>query len=213
MTKQDKNKKTYSSGEKAILEAAEILFAEKGFDAVSMSAIAKMANTSKPNIYHHFKNKNDLYMATMETAVRRSAMLLDTLESSPGSPGQHLSDFAAGQLKNILEHKNSTQLILREALMTSSENARVIAENVVGNVFSRLTAMVEQGQKEGQFRKDIDPTLAAFMMEAANMFFFQARPVMKQIPEANFNDDIAAYSKGVMDIIFNGMLLNEEKKS
>ena len=45
--------------EQSIMDAAETLFAEKGFDAVSMSAIAKLADTSKPNIYHHFKNKKD----------------------------------------------------------------------------------------------------------------------------------------------------------
>jgi len=63
MQTQPDNKTIFSSGEQAILEAAETLFAEKGFDAVSMSAIARLANTSKPNIYHHFKNKNELYLA------------------------------------------------------------------------------------------------------------------------------------------------------
>ncbi|MCP4048031.1 MAG: helix-turn-helix transcriptional regulator [Gammaproteobacteria bacterium] len=61
MPNQSDTKKVYSSGELAILEAAECLFADRGFDAVSMSAIAKLANTSKSNIYHHFKNKNELY--------------------------------------------------------------------------------------------------------------------------------------------------------
>ena len=78
-------KTSSSSGEQAILNAAEVLFAQKGFDAVSMSAIAKLANTSKPNIYHHFKNKNELYLAVMKAAVRRSSALLDTLEHAPGT--------------------------------------------------------------------------------------------------------------------------------
>ena len=78
-------KTSASNGEQAILNAAEVLFAQKGFDAVSMSAIAKLANTSKPNIYHHFKNKNELYLAVMKAAVRRSSALLDTLEHAPGS--------------------------------------------------------------------------------------------------------------------------------
>ena len=105
MENQPDHKIIYSNGEKAILEAAEILFAEKGFDAVSMSAIARLANTSKPNIYHHFKNKNELYLAVMKAAVHRSSVLLDTLEDAPGSFSQHLSDFAAGQLSNILSLK------------------------------------------------------------------------------------------------------------
>ena len=65
------NERRNPNGEQAILEAAEILFADKGFDAVSMSAIARLAETSKPNIYHHFKSKHGLYLAVMQTAARQ----------------------------------------------------------------------------------------------------------------------------------------------
>ena len=204
------NKIVYSGGEQAILEAAEILFAEKGFDAVSMSAIAKLANTSKPNIYHHFKNKDDLYLAIMKTAVHRSSVLLDALEDAPGTFRQRLSGFSASQLNNILAHKRSTQLILREALSGSTQRGQEIAKHVVGDIFTRLVAMVHQGQQENEFRDDVDPALAAFMIVAANMFFFQATPVMQHIPEAHFANDAGAYSKGVMDILFNGVLQEGE---
>ena len=208
----DKNTRC-SSGEQAILEAAEALFADKGYDAVSMSAIAKLANTSKPNIYHHFKNKHDLYLAIMKAAVQRSSALLDMLEETPGSFRQRLSDFSAGQLGNILAHKRSTQLILREALSGGSQRGQEIAKHVVSNVFSRLVAMVQQGQQDREFRKDIDPTLAAFMIVSANMFFFQASPVMQRIPEAHFTNDASDYSEGVMDILFNGLRPDGEHTS
>jgi TetR/AcrR family transcriptional regulator len=202
-----------SSGERSILEAAEILFADKGFAAVSMSAIAKLANTSKPNIYHHFKNKNDLYLAIMKTAVERTSVLLDELEAATGTFQQRLSDFAAGQLNNILAHQRSTQLILREALIGHSQRGLEISKHVVGKIFSRLVAMVQQGQQKSEFRSDIDPTLAAFMIVSANMFFFQASPIMPHVPEAHFNADARTYSNGVMDILFNGLLQGGDNKS
>ena len=210
---QNDNNFSGSSGEQAILEAAEMLFAEKGFAAVSMSAIAKLANTSKPNIYHHFKNKNDLYLAIMKTAVERSSALLDALEDAPGTFRQRLSDFAAGQLDNILSHQRSTQLILRESLAGGSQHGREISKHVVGKVFSRLVAMVQQGQQKNEFRSDIDPALAAFMIVSANMFFFQASPILAQVPEAHLKNDSTAYSNGVMDIFFNGVLRRGEDKT
>ena len=198
-------KTNYSNGELAILEAAESLFAEKGFDAVSMSAIALLANTSKPNIYHHFKNKDELYLEVMKTAAQRSSVLLDSLEDAPGTHGEHLAGFSAGQLQNILAHSRSTQLILREALSGGSQRGRAIAEHVVGGVFSRIVAMVSSGQQDNEFRPGIDPALAAFMIVAANLFFFQAGPVIRHIPEADFANDADAFSEGVMDIMFHGL--------
>ena len=197
---------SFSSGEQAILNAAEVLFAQKGFDAVSMSAIAKLANTSKPNIYHHFRNKNELYLAVLKAAVKRSSALLDTLEHAPGTFREHLTGFAAGQLNNILTHERSTQLMLRETLSEGSQYGQEITRLAMGEVFSRLVAMVRQGQQENEFRKEIDPMLAAFMIVAANMFFFQASPTMQNIPEVDFIDDANAYSEGVMDVLINGML-------
>ena len=163
-------KTSYSGGELAILEAAEVLFAQKGFDAVSMSAIARLANTSKPNIYHHFKNKNDLYLAVMKTAVRRSSALLDTLEHAPGTFKQHLKEFASGQLENLLTHKRSTQLMLRETLSEGSQYGQEITQLAMGEVFSRLVAMVQQGQEENEFRKDINP--AHFYITVASVCYF-----------------------------------------
>jgi len=202
-----------SSGEKAILEAAEILFAEKGFDAVSMSAIARLANTSKPNIYHHFKNKNELYLAVMKAAVHRSSVLLDALEDAPGSFSQHLSEFAAGQLGNILSHSRSTRLILRETLSAGTRRGQEISRHVVGEVFSRLVNMVHQGQQENEFRHDVDPALVAFTVIAANMFFFQATPIVQQIPEAHLTNDAGTFSNGVMDILLNGIAQRGESTS
>jgi len=205
--------KSPQSGEQAILKAAEILFADKGFDAVSMSAIAKLAETSKPNIYHHFKNKNDLYLAVMKTAVHRSSVLLDQLEGAPGTSSQRLSDFAAGQLSNILAHKRGTQLTLRDALSGGSSHGRDIAKHVVGEIFTRLVAMVRQGQEDGEFRRDMDPALATFMVIASNLFYFQAESVMQHIPETDITENPGEFSNGVMDILLNGILQEGEDTS
>jgi len=206
MQKQSDIKTIPSSGEQAILEAAEILFAQKGFEAVSMSAIASLANTSKPNIYHHFRNKDDLYLAVLKTAVRRTSALLDALEDAPGSFSQRLAEFAAGQLDNVMAHKRSTQLVLRETLSEGSQIGQEIARLVMGEVFGRLVEMVHQGQIENEFRKDIDPALAAFMIFSANMFFFQSSPVMPHFPEVDLSSDAKIFSRDVMDLLINGML-------
>jgi hypothetical protein len=41
---------------------------------------------------------------------------------------------------------------------------------------------------------------------SANMFFFQASPVIQHIPEIDFTDDAGTYSNDVMDLLINGML-------
>ena len=82
-----------------ILATAEALFAEQGFDAVSMNAIGVAAGVSKANVFHHFTCKNDLYIAVLRHACRDATQHLDELgndqeadrtrpgSAQPGSPG------------------------------------------------------------------------------------------------------------------------------
>ncbi|MCC6463973.1 MAG: TetR/AcrR family transcriptional regulator [Planctomycetes bacterium] len=63
----------------AILQAAADLFAERGFDAVSVREIVAAAGLTKPALYYHFGNKEGLARAIVEglagraDAIRRAA--------------------------------------------------------------------------------------------------------------------------------------------
>ena len=50
----------------AILAAAQALFPAKGYDAVSMDAIAQAAGVSKLTLYSHFTDKDTLFGAAVE---------------------------------------------------------------------------------------------------------------------------------------------------
>ncbi|WP_460391250.1 TetR/AcrR family transcriptional regulator [Actinophytocola sediminis] len=52
-----------------ILDAAEELFAERGFDRTSFVDIAERSGISRGSIPWHFKNKNGLVMAVVERAI------------------------------------------------------------------------------------------------------------------------------------------------
>ncbi|WP_435641039.1 TetR/AcrR family transcriptional regulator [Micavibrio aeruginosavorus] len=49
----------------AIMAAAARLFLERGYSGTSMEAIAEAAPVSKPTLYTHFRDKNDLFAAVV----------------------------------------------------------------------------------------------------------------------------------------------------
>ena len=64
---------------KAILSAAKELFLDVGFGAASMDAITQKAGVSKPTVYNHFGNKENLFGAIIKD---RCHNLLSSLEES-----------------------------------------------------------------------------------------------------------------------------------
>jgi AcrR family transcriptional regulator len=52
-----------------ILDAAEAVFAERGFEAASLREIARRASLQQPGLYNHFASKRDLYAAVLDRAL------------------------------------------------------------------------------------------------------------------------------------------------
>jgi AcrR family transcriptional regulator len=54
------------SRKEAILTAGTMLFAEKGFKDTSMAELSKMTGAAEGTIFYHFKNKEELFLSTLE---------------------------------------------------------------------------------------------------------------------------------------------------
>lgn len=188
-----------------LLKTAVSLFAEKGFEAVSMRMIAERANISKANVFHHFGSKESLYLAVMREAINQSTTSLQRTSNSNDSATQRLQGFSAQHLKVLLDNPDRSRLILREVLDTQANRGQKIADEVVGEGFSQLVKLLQKGQTAGEFRGDFDPALAAALFVAADVFFFEAAPILKHLPDVSFADKPSHYTAGLMDIFLHGI--------
>lgn len=192
-----------------ILAAAEAAFAEHGFDAASMSAIAERAGVSKANVFHHFSSKHVLYQAVLRHAIREVTEQLAHISSRSGAVSTDLAQFARGHLASILEHDRFARLMLREILSDMPQERLEVAQQVFGEAFSQLVGILRRGQAHGELRADLDPAMAAMLLVGADVFFFQANKVFRDFPEVNFADDPAGYSRMAVDILLRGILAPE----
>lgn len=55
-----------------ILQVAEELFAEKGFNGTSVNMIAEKAGVNKALIYYYFKDKNDIIMSLFNKIIKET---------------------------------------------------------------------------------------------------------------------------------------------
>jgi TetR/AcrR family transcriptional regulator len=199
-----------SAGELAILQAAAELFSEYGFDGVSMRRIAEAANVSKANIYHHFDSKEALYLAIMQASALKLSELVENLAEGKGTFGQRLRVFALAHLEHLFNNASTLRLLLREAFSSDEEKGRVLVERVVGDIFKRMVCIFEAGQESGDLRPELDPGLCAMLLMGGDLFYFQSHQLLKQLPEAGFAQDYRSYSREMMDVILNGMLVSEQ---
>ena len=195
-----------SSGEQAILDAAIRLFSKHGFDGVSMRTIAQESGVSKSNIYHHFRSKEELYLAIMQSSAAWLSELVDTLAEGGGSFEQRLRVFVRAHMEHLFAHAMTVRLLLREVFSGGEKWQRLLMDHVVGDIVRRLRAIFENGQAEGILRSDLDPGLCAMQILGGNFFYFQSYSMLKFIPEVAFAQDRELYSEAMADILLGGML-------
>lgn len=117
-----------------ILDAAEALFAEKGFDHTSTNEILEAVGIAKGTLYHHFKSKEDIMDAIIErqseqmlTAARKTAsdrgipveerlirvILALRLEETQGTGGKRIIEHLH-RPQNALMHQKSKRIIMEQ---------------------------------------------------------------------------------------------------
>lgn len=142
-----------------IVEAAENLYRELGWDAVTMDSVAKKARLSRALVYVYFKDKSDLLLAITERAMEvlrsrfeeassRTRMGLDQIEAigraymAYGLEFPHFFDACAR-----LEQRAT------EAPEQGSTEAAVL--QMGRKVHDVVIASLEAGQRDGSIRGDI----------------------------------------------------------
>ncbi len=196
-----------------ILDAAEELFSEQGYDAVSMSAIAERASVSKANIFHHFKTKHELYLSVLKCACHESSRLLDDMVQAVGGLEGRLCHFIQAHMAHLYEHRRVARLILRELVENGPRRGRELAEGVLGENFTRLVGILREGQTRGELRNDVDQAVVATLLVGANVFFFQSADLLRHMSEAGFADDPTRYTETLCSILLHGVLQRTEEAS
>jgi TetR/AcrR family transcriptional regulator len=195
-----------SAGEAAILDAAVTLFSANGYNAVSMREVASEAGVSKANIYHHFDSKEALYRAILDQSADDLSGLVETLAEGSGSFESRIAEFAAGHLQHLDGNPLASRLIIREAFSGDNERSRMLVDQVFGGIFERIVSIFRAGQQAGALRSELDPALCATLLMGADVFFFQARDMLRQLPQAEFASHPSRFSREMVEVILRGMM-------
>ena len=90
-----------------IVDAADTLFYERGFEHTSFAHIADAVQISRGNFYHHFKSKDEILGAVIATRLERTQAMLARWEREGASPQERIGLFISILLRNrakIMRH-------------------------------------------------------------------------------------------------------------
>ena len=146
-----------------LLDAATVQFAEKGYDATSISGIARAAGVSDGLIYRYFTDKRALLSAVLERLFEKIIeRTLIAVESVEGVEKQ-LEQFIASQLSIFQEEPDLCRLYIRELRNSTSFRGSPLFD-MTKQYTDLMVKVVEDGVKSGEVLPDTDPRLLRDVM-------------------------------------------------
>ncbi|TMC51432.1 MAG: TetR family transcriptional regulator [Chloroflexi bacterium] len=159
-----------------IFQAAHRLFSERGFDAVTVADIARLADVSEVTVFNYFPNKEDLFFAGMQFFEEQ---LLEAVRMRPrGEPAiRALKGRLLESVENLGERGRIAQILKAGDAMSSSPSLAIREREIVDR-YTRLLAELLAGEA-GIDPDDVEPMAAAAALFGAHRAVVQR--VRKQV--------------------------------
>jgi AcrR family transcriptional regulator len=139
-----------------ILDAAEELFARRGFAGVGLSEIADAVGLGKSSLFHHFPTKAQLYAAVVERILSEIEAALMRALATGGSPVERLDRWVDTIIDLLGTRPSHSRLLLRslfedDELSGSSDEERA-ANETLARVVESVTRLLREGMASGALR-------------------------------------------------------------
>ncbi|PKM95412.1 MAG: hypothetical protein CVU84_04920 [Firmicutes bacterium HGW-Firmicutes-1] len=165
----------HNAKKKELVDTAEKLFLEKGYEETSIEDILKATALSKGGFYHYFKSKDEILAESISNFAER---LLKELEPIIEDPKLN----ALEKLNRFMERKVASQKQKKEMitylvmLMQSDFVLYKYCMIIVQKYIDPFARIIEQGVKEGIFNVEFPRETADILLRAVSslpqsMFF------------------------------------------
>jgi len=161
---------------KQILDAAEKVFARRGFNKARMDDIAAESGLSKGALYWYYKSKDEIILALMERMFIGEMKEAEDLVNAGGAADQRLHLFFEAAISEI-RHFEQRMPLGYEFFSMAAHNAEV--RKAIRGYYRRyqalLSKIIKQGIDSGEFIA-IDPddaaTAAIGIVEGMTLMWF-----------------------------------------
>jgi len=142
-----------------ILKSAAAAFRRRGYYGASVDEIAGALHMTKGNLYHYFRDKEDILFACHEFALDLLLKMLKKVEESSHPPQERLRRIIVSFVHLMIDELRGTALTMDVQALSPSRRAKVIAKR---DRFDRgIRRIIHDGIRSGIFRP-ADPKLATF---------------------------------------------------
>jgi len=145
------------SKKNAILLAATELFSQKGYEGASMAELSRMTGAAGGTIFHHFKNKEELFLNILEEFKEAILSAFDRyLQAGNFRSGLELVEGAISFYLQLAGQMQNQFLLLHRHFPYKMAESNPICRDYLESIYDCLLDIFEKGIVRGQQDGSID---------------------------------------------------------
>jgi len=139
--------------EEAILEAAHRLFAEKGFQGMTMDELAARVGIAKGSLYQHFRSKEELLGVALVSFMDRISEYVDSLPSA--QPAIERLKQTYRRALHLRFQEGFPDIFNAKSLIKESLSHQPVYTAAANRLVKALAGLVDTAKKQGDVMQDI----------------------------------------------------------
>jgi AcrR family transcriptional regulator len=181
--------------ERLLLVAART-FTERGYDGTSMEDLAKRLGITKSAIYHHVDGKAELLRLATDRAVDGLSAVTAEASALQAPAIDRLEHVVRRSVELLVDDLPFVTLLLRVRGNTAVERRAIARRRDIDHA---IAALVEQAERDGDVRPDIDPALTS------RLLFGMVNSLVEWYRPARGSMSAAELADAVCKVAFEGL--------
>jgi TetR/AcrR family transcriptional regulator, fatty acid metabolism regulator protein len=182
-----------------ILDAAVRVFARRGYHGARVGDIATEAGVAHGLLYHYFSSKDEVLETVFRDNFGELVARFRAVESSDEPAPEKLAGIAKILLRTWRNDPDLVTVMVRDVARSARLQLQV-AE--VREAFTIVQRVVEQGQAEGSFRRDLDARLASWIVYGGLEEVLTGW-VLGQLPDGD--EEVARAERTAIELALGGL--------
>jgi len=207
----------YSAKQVQIMEMAELLFAEKGFNGTSVRDIAGKAKVNLAMISYYFGSKDKLLEAIFSYRGEYIKLKLESMiENKELGSMEKMNLLIDHYIDRVMSQQCFSRIMVREQVMNHTGVTAELIFQMKKRNQELIGRLIQEGQKKGEFKKNIDvPLMMATLIGTANSMvttqhYYREINHLQSLTEEEFKKHVRKKLSQHLKKIFKAILTHEE---
>lgn len=165
-----------------ILAAAQAEFSRRGYDGARVDAIVARAKISKNLLYHYFRGKEDLYIRILERVYETLRRRQSDVPVAGLDPLNAMIRLCENTFRVFVEEPDVIVMLNTENLHRAKHIGKSpIIRSMYDKLSENLRDILRDGEKQGVFRKGVDPVELYISMAGLGYFYLSNQHTLSML--------------------------------